>query len=81
MENHSIFQAFFGTAGIFVYWALYVATAFACAYYVYQDSIKQNRLPLKIHPYWWAAIALIGGVFAVLAYWVMQHSTLAKNSD
>jgi formate hydrogenlyase subunit 3/multisubunit Na+/H+ antiporter MnhD subunit len=74
-------QAFFGTAGIFIYWALYIATGFACAYYVYQDSIKQNNRPLKIHPYWWAAITLIGGIFAVLVYWVMHHSTLTKSSN
>ncbi len=81
MEEHSIFQALLGTTGLYTYWALYVATSIGCAYYVYQDAIKQARLVLNIHPYWWAALTLIGGVWTVLAYWLMQHSTLAGTKD
>ena len=81
MEEHSIYQALLGTAGLYTYWALYIATGIACAYYVYQDSIKQPRRVLNIHPYWWAALTLIGGVWAVMAYWIMQHSSFAKTRD
>jgi hypothetical protein len=81
LKEDSIYQALLGTAGLYTYWVLYVATGIACAYYVYQDAIKQDRRTLNIHPYWWAALALIGGVWTLLAYWLIQHSTLKKPGD
>ena len=81
MGEPSFFQAILGTVGVYIYWVLYVLTSVACAYFVYQDAIKQPRLELKINPYWWAAFALIGGVWTTLVYWLMQHSTLSKSQD
>lgn len=72
---------FLGAVGLYIYWALYVGTGIACAYYVYQDVITRAHRALNIHPYWWAALTLIGGIWAVLAYWIMQHSTLARCED
>jgi len=81
MKEDSIYQALLGAVGLYAYWILYILTGIACAYYVYQDSLRQDRRALGIHPYWWAAFALLGGVWTLLAYWVMQHSTLRKPSD
>lgn len=81
MEEHSVFQALFGTVGLYTYWLLYGATALACAYYVYQDAIKQARRALNISPLCWAALAMVSGIWAVAAYWVMQHSSLAVSRD
>lgn len=81
VEEPSLYQALLGAAGLYVYWGLYIATGVACAYYVYQDAIKQSHVSLNIHPYWWAALTLIGGVWSLLAYWIMQHSSLVKRRD
>lgn len=81
MKEESIYQALLGAAGLYTYWALYILTGIACAFYVYQDAIKQSRRVLNVHPYWWAAFALIGGVWTLVAYWLLQHSTLGKSRD
>lgn len=54
-EEDSIYQALLGAAGLYAYWILYILTGIVCAYYVYQDSLRQERRALGIHPYWWAA--------------------------
>jgi hypothetical protein len=81
MEEMGFFSAMLGTLGLYIYWALYVVTSVACAFFVYQDAIKQPRLELKISPYWWATFSLIGGVWTALVYWLMQHSTLSKSKE
>lgn len=81
MEDHSIYSALLGAAGLYAYWTLYVLTGVVSAYYVYHDSIRQESKALNIRPFWWAAFALIGGVWTLPAYWVMQHSSLRKRSD
>lgn len=78
MEEISAFQSILGTIAIFAYWIIYIAVGFASAFYVYQDAIKQDQRALNIHPYWWAIFALIGSVWALAAYWLMQHSSLGK---
>lgn len=78
MEGASIFSALLGTAALYVYWIFYAATAIASAFYVYQDAIKQSRMALGIHPYWWAAFALLGSIWTLVGYWLMQHSSLRK---
>ncbi len=78
MEEFSIFHSLLGSAGLYTYWALYILTGLACSYYVYQDVIKQTQRVLNIHPYWWVLFTLIGGVWTLLAYWIMQHSSIAR---
>jgi hypothetical protein len=79
MKEESIYQALLDAAGLYTYWVLYILTGITCAYYVYQDAIRQNRRALNIHPYWWAVFGLIGGVWTLVGYWLMQHSTLNKS--
>ena len=74
------------TVGLFgtwvtLYWVLYAITNIGCAYFVYQDAIKQSLLPLNVGPFWWGLFSLIGGVLPLAAYWLMQHSSLAKRGE
>jgi hypothetical protein len=69
----------FSTIGLFLYWILYGLTNFGCAYFVYQDAIKQEKRALNIGPYWWGIFSILGGVWTLLAYWLMQHSTLVQH--
>lgn len=81
MEDSSIFQMLLATisaGSLSAYWSLYALTGIACAYYVYKDAKKQGCLALNIRPCWWAVFSLIGGVWALVAYWLLQHSTLRK---
>jgi hypothetical protein len=74
------FAMFSGTA-IYIYWLLYALTNIACAFFVYQDAIKQNKRALNIGSVWWGFFSLLGGVWILLAYWIMQHSTLVKSNE
>ena len=74
-------QVLFGSAALYLYWLLYVATSLGSAFYVYQDAIRQPRRALNISPYWWAAFALIRSIWTLAAYWLMQHSSLAKTGN
>lgn len=78
MESQSLTTL--GT-GVTIYWALYAITNIGCAYFVYQDAIKQTHRALNIGPYWWALFTVIGGVWPLIAYWLMQHSSLSKNNE
>jgi amino acid transporter len=81
LEEHFIPISWLGTAAIAVYYIFYILTNIACAYYIYQDAIKQDRRPLNIHPYWWAAFGAIGGIWVLVGYWLMQHSSLRKSES
>lgn len=78
MGDHSITLA---STWIYVYWFVYAIANLGCAYFVYQDAIKQNRRALNIGPYWWAFFSLLGGIWSLLVYWLMQHSSLSKHSE
>ncbi len=81
MDESSLTQSILTTTWLYAYWVLYGVTNVACAYFVYQDAIKQNRCALNIGPYWWAAFSLAGGIWSLFAYWLMEHSSLSKSRD
>lgn len=64
-----------------LYWAAYILTGIASAYFIYQDAIKQAKLALNISPYWWAFFALFGSFYTIAIYWLMQHSGLSRHND
>jgi len=64
-----------------IYWVLYAITNLGCAYFVYQDAMKQSRHALNIGAGWWALFCIIGGVWPLLVYWVMQHSSLSNRVE
>jgi hypothetical protein len=44
---------------------------------VYQSAVLRKRAALNIGPYWWVLFTLVGGVWTLLIYWLMEHSTLS----
>lgn len=81
MSGSSYFLAIFSSYGIYIYWILFAITNIGCTYFVYQDAIKQNKRALNIGATWWGLFTLLGGIWTLLAYWIMQHSTLTKSGE
>jgi len=74
----------FGFAiGMFVlsygWYALYFGFGLVVATFVYRDARRRPWLVLRLSPILWAGLALIDPPIAVLAYWAMHYSPLAKN--
>lgn len=79
MEQNFFLHVLFSWAPISVYWLIcFILPGGVSAYYVYQDGIKRMPLALNVHPGWWALICFSSSVWGLLAYWIMQHSSLAK---
>jgi hypothetical protein len=66
---------------MYVYWAAWGLTSIACAYFVYQSAIHRKRAALNIGPYWWAVFTLVGGIWALLIYWIIEHSSLSPHHN
>ena len=62
-------------------WLFYVVPVVASAYFTYRDASKQKTLALNIPPIFWAIFCVPSGVLGLIAYWVMNHSSLAKNKQ
>ena len=56
----------------------YVMPAAVAAFFVFKDASKRKVLVLNIPPYAWALLCIPSGIFGLLAYWFMHHSSLAK---
>ena len=83
MESPPFFGAPFGTVWNSVYWIVRAIAIVACAYFVYQSAIRRRHAALNIGPYWWVLFTVVGGIWTILIYWVMEHSTLSsrRNDD
>ena len=74
----------FGSLGI-LYVAYFVLIAFvhiSFAVGVYLDTqymIKTGGVPFLVSRVIWTLATLLGGIFAVLAYWLIHHSSLRSN--
>ena len=77
MEQPSFVGAVFGAAWIYAYWIGWGLTSLASAYFVYQSAIRRKSAALNIGAYWWALFTLVGGIWTLLIYWVIEHSTLS----
>jgi len=79
MEQNIFTQIFTAWGFTSLYWLVwYILPGSAAAYYAYQDGKKRRPLALNIHPGWWALFCFVSGAWGLLAYWVMEHSTLRK---
>ena len=81
MEQPSFFSAIFGATALYLYWAVWIMTNIACAYFVYQSAIHRKSNALNISAYWWALFTLLGGIWTLLIYWLMEHSSLVQRDD
>lgn len=81
MEQPSFFQAVFGSAAVYLYWGFWIVTNIACTYFVYQSAIRRTSPAMNIGPYWWALFTLLGGIWTLFVYWLMEQSTLARNNQ
>ena len=72
-----------GTAWNSVYRIVHAIAIVAAAYFVYQSAIRRRQAALNIGPRWWVLFTLVGGIWTLLIYWVMEHSTLSarRNDD
>ena len=71
----------FGAVWNSAYWIAHAVAIVAAAYFVYQSAVRRKRAALNIGPYWWALFTLVGGVWTLLIYWLMEHSTLSVDRD
>ena len=75
-------QLFISWAPYSIYWLIwFILPGGAAAYYAYQDGIKRTPLALNVHPGWWALFCFVSGAWGLLAYWLIEHSTLSKASS
>lgn len=65
-----------------IFWALLLAINVLFALGVMRDATAQNAAGRKAFfadaPIWGLTV-LIGGLFAVIVYWIFHHSTLRRN--
>ena len=82
MEESLMSQLFISWAPYSIYWLIwFILPGGAAAYYAYQDGIKRTPLALNVHPGWWALFCFVSGAWGLLAYWLIEHSTLSKASS
>ena len=81
MDQPPFFGAGFGTAWNALFWGIRAIAIVAAAYFVYQAAIRRKRAALNIGPNWWVLFTLVGGVWTLLVYWLMEHSTLSVHCD
>ena len=83
MDQPSFLGSILPGALLYLYWAAWGIISIACAFFVYQSAIRRKRSALNIGPYWWAFFTLIGGIWTLLIYWLIEQSTLSsgRNDD
>lgn len=81
MDEPSFISAMFGNIGLWLYWGGWALTAIIAAYYIYQDSLKLKRHALNIPSGVWVVFALVVGFWAILPYWLMERSSLARHNE
>ena len=60
---------------VFIFFVIHVAFAIG-TYLDGRYMLEQKRGPFLVTPFIWALVVLVGGVPAVVVYWVIHHSTL-----
>jgi hypothetical protein len=66
-----------GTLWSSVFWAAHAIATVACAYFVYQSAIRRKQAAMDIGAFWWVLFTLVGGIWTLFVYWIMEHSTLS----
>jgi hypothetical protein len=81
MDQPPFFGAGLGTVWNAVFWIVRAIAIIAAAYFVYQSAVRRKRAALNIGPNWWVLFTLVGGVWTLLIYWLMEQSTLSVQHD
>jgi hypothetical protein len=75
MEAGTISFTFF-YYGYYIAW--FVVNVFA-GFWIYQDAKKMPNLFINSKPIWWFFASLVlGGIWVVLAYWAIHHSSISN---
>ncbi len=61
------------------YWIIWLLTNIGCTYFVYQSAIHRQHATMGINAYWWAIFSLLGGIWTLLIYWLIEQSMLSPN--
>jgi uncharacterized membrane protein YdcZ (DUF606 family) len=83
MDQPPFLGAGFDTVWNSAFWIVRAIAIVAGAYFVYQSAVRRKRAALNIGPYWWVLFTFVGGIWTLLIYWLMEHSTLSidRNDD
>jgi hypothetical protein len=81
LEPPPFFGETVGAIWRLLYWIARVIVVIGCAYFVYHSAIRRKRPAMNIGPYWWTLFTVVGGIWTLLIYWLMEHSTLAARDD
>ena len=81
MDQPPFFGAGFGTVWNLVFWIVRAIAIIAAAYFVYHSAIRRKRAALNIGANWWVLFTVVGGVWTLLVYWLMEHSTLSGHRN
>jgi hypothetical protein len=81
MDQPPFFGPGFGSVWNLIFWVVRAIAIIAAAYFVYQSAIRRKRAALNIGPNWWILFTVVGGVWTLLVYWLMEHSTLSGHRD
>ena len=81
MESPPFLEGGLGTVWNTLFWIVRAVAIIACAYFVYHSAVRRRHAALNIGPYWWLLFTLVGGIWTLLIYWLMEHSSLAAGPD
>jgi hypothetical protein len=60
-----------------IFWVAKAVAIVAIAYFLYQAAIRRRHAALNIGAHWWVLFTLLGGIWTLLIYWLMERSTLS----
>ena len=81
MEQPPFIGGGLGTVWNSLFWIARAIAVVAAAYFVYRSAVRRKRAVMNIGPNWWVLFTLVGGLWTLLIYWLMEHSTLSVQRD
>jgi hypothetical protein len=74
------FSSFFPTIYLATSYGLWFAERLLCAFFVYRSAQQRSQKALGISAVSWSILAAAGGLWGLAAFWLIEHSSLRKNS-
>jgi hypothetical protein len=66
-----------GTLWSSVFWVAHAIAIIAAACFVYRSAVRRTQAAMGIGALWWVLFTLVGGIWTLFVYWIMEHSTLS----